>query len=777
MIFYNLPLIISKPVCIRTMSLKSIQGRYQTLFFIVLFLVIAGHLSAADLSLQNRVNSKGYRYFQIKTTPSEIVIDGRLTEPAWQASVFQNQFLQREPQFGQPPTEKTAVGILSNEEYLFIAVKCYDTDPSAIIANEMRRDAIVDNDDYFEFILDTFNDRRNGYYFIINPNGVKREGTVGNEGKAFNPDWDGIWKCSTQITPEGWFAELAIPWKTLRFDAQRDTIWGVNFARMIRRKNEHVYWQLIPLDAGRGGMFRISQAGYLKGISGVQASGNIDLEPYILGGVSKDPEQEDTFNQVDDIGLDATIAVTSNMNLKLTVNTDFAQVEADQELVNLTRFSLYYPEKRDFFLDGAEYFHFGSGRMGRGGLSGDQINLFYSRRIGIINRYKQPILGGVKLLGKTGSYQIGFLSMQTQTFQVTEDGSTIEYPGANYAVFRLKKDILERSSIGIMLLNKHILDSKYYNRSAGIDAIFPLTENLTLSGSVAATTGPGQVAFGLDQKNMAADLRFEYNSDLWTFNLSHLSIQQHFNAEMGFIPRNDIRLTSSEIEFAPRPLKQDNIRQYRYKLTYDYLTNQQNRMLESDLNLSFGIDFQSSARFSAQLGRQTEFIDDDWEIRDSIIIPKGTYEQWRSNLSFSSDPSRDISAEMGLRYEQYYDGRRFSVDPAVVFKNMFRFQADFNAEYNHVSLPAGKFDILVLGCRLYYFFSTKLYLKAYLQWNDDRKANNRERIALSNVLMRWTYQPGSDLYLVYNESRSFGPIGERLFNRTVVLKLTFFWRN
>jgi hypothetical protein len=292
---------------------------------------------------------------------------------------------------------------------------------------------------------------------------------------------------------------------------------------MIRRKNEHVFWQLVPLDAGHWGLFRLSRAGDLRGLSNIQSSGNLDFLPYILGGIARDEEVSSSYSNVKEIGLDGTFSLTSNLNLKLSLNTDFAQVEADQEMVNLTRFSLYFPEKRGFFLDGAEIFNFGSFRIRRRSGSKNNLNLFYSRRIGIIEEHQQPIVGGAKLLGKTGSYQVGFLNMQTEAIEAIEDDEKVQYPGANYSVFRVRKDIFQRSSIGIMFLNKHHNQSRYYNRSAGIDAIFPLTDIFTIGGNIAATTDPSIPSVGLGNKNLAGLLSVEYNSDLWQFKLSHLS--------------------------------------------------------------------------------------------------------------------------------------------------------------------------------------------------------------------------------------------------------------
>jgi len=754
--------------------------------FISFFLPDLGpNLAIAELPLSARVDEEGNRYISIEQTQSDILIDGSLDDQDWEQATFQKHFLQREPVYGQESSEETQVALLKDEDNLYLGIKCYDSSSSEIIANEMRRDARIDDDDFFEIIFDTFHDQRNGYYFVINPNGVKRDATLGDEGKSYNPNWDGIWDCETQISDEGWFAEIAIPWKTLRFDSKSDSSWGVNFARMIRRKNEHVFWQLISRDAGRGGLFRLSQAGDLRGLSNLQSGGTIDFLPYIMGGLSKDIEVNSTYSQVKEIGLDATFSITSNINLKLSWNTDFAQVESDQERVNLTRFSLYYPEKREFFLDGAEIFNFGGTRMGgRGGGDGSTgLNLFYSRRIGILEGHQQPIIGGMKLLGKVGSFQFGLLNMLTEDFEAieededTEEDVNVKYRGANYSVFRLKKDIFKRSSIGVMLLNKHHTNSQYYNRSGGVDAIFPLTENFTVSGNIAATTDLSTKVLGINDKNLAGTLALEYKSDLMDLKLSHLSIQENFNAELGFIRRTDIRKTSAEVEYSPRPKSSSAIRQYHYEIQYDYLTNQQNRLLENDVSASVRLDLQNSSRIGAGFNYKSEFIDELWEVRENLFIPINIYQGWETYAFVMTDESKDISTRTFAGYGDYYTGKGLGMRSTLIFKNISRFRADVDFSYDNVQLPDGAFDIRTLGCRIYYFLSTNLYIKAYLQWKDDKKANDGNRIALSNILFRWIYRPGSDIYLVYNEGWNVGLLGNQMTNRSILLKFTYFWRN
>ena len=754
----------------------------KTLFSLILVCFGLVHSSQGyDGFSEIAFDENGFRYMNAQQVRSPIHIDGRLDEEAWQNALFQGQFIQREPIFGKPATEKTHVAVLHDDHYLYIAAKCYDSEPEKIIAREMRRDARMDSDDHFQFVIDTYHDRRNGFYFVVNPNGCQRDASFGDEGKSYNSDWDGIWQCRSQINGQGWFTEIAIPWKTLRFAKADTATWGLNFSRLICRKNEEVFWQPIPRDAGRMGMFRLSMAGSLTGLTELQNGGNFEIEPYLLGGASRDMTTSFTTHQVDDFGIDAKIGLTSNMAVNLTWNTDFAQVEADQERVNLTRFSLYFPEKREFFLDGAEVFNFGNQSIsGRGG-SGNGLRLFYSRRIGIQEGNQQPIQGGAKLVGKTGRYQIGFLNMQTvKSTGFDGDDEQIDLPANNFTVFRLRREILRRANVGFMLLNKERLNDNHYNRSAGVDVNFPLSDTFVISGAIATTRTPNEWDDGefikRNEKNWAGNIELEYNSDKWDLELTHLDIQDNFDAEMGYIRRTGIRNTQGEIVFSPRPKNWPSVRQFRYRLEGEYMTDHSNRMLESEVSGSFGIRFQNSSYVYIGLQREAEFVDEDWEVRPGFLVPMGDYSGLDSYIWYSGDESKDIVPELMLSYGTYFTGKRFMASPELLVMNWDRFQAELSMDFNHVMLPEGSFDARTYGARLYYFFSTKLYLKAYLQWNDDRLDNDGDQISLVNLLFRWTYQPGSDLYLVYNDRRLFGPSDGAIENRTVMLKTTWFWR-
>jgi hypothetical protein len=729
-------------------------------------------LAGRALAENPQRDGNGKRAITAVRTETPLKVDGLLNDPAWQNALFQGQFTQREPEEGAPASEKTEVGFLYNEKYLYIGVKCYDSEPEKIIAREMRRDAIVDDDDYFEIVLDTYHDHRSAYYFIINAHGVKREAIMANEGRDYNPAWDGVWLCKAKITEEGWFIEIAIPWKTLRFAEGESSAWGFNCARMIRRKNEHVYWQLIPRDFGRGaGIFRLSEAGSLEGIVDVKMGGNLELMPYFLGGLENDSNTNFTTDRLSDVGLDAEVALTANLALDLTLNTDFAQVEADQEQVNLTRFSLYYPEKRDFFLEGAEVFAFGGGGGNPWHRGSSDMDLYYSRRLGLVDGHEARILGGAKMVGKVGKYQVGLMNILTDDITYREEDVTTTVNMANFTVVRLRRDIFQRATIGMMFLNKEDLRSSYFNRSLGIDGNIPLSRYFTMAGYLAATFGPEE-----NKQNMAGRLSLDYNSDLWRASASHLDIGARFNPEVGFIRRTDFRLSNASIEYSPRPKGLSVIRQFGYQLEGSYRSDHDNRMLDNEIDASFSIEFQNSARLSVDIQRESEYIDYDWELREGFLVPEGTYTGFVYSLNAQSDKSRAIAGGVDIDYGNYYSGHQMSFGLDSTITRIRRLRMELDYRHNYIRLPEGSFRTNTFGLRMFYFFSTDLYVKAYVQWNDDKYYNaGRERI-VSDILLRWIYSPACNLYVVYNDARLIGPGNNEIVNRTLMVKVTYFWR-
>ena len=605
------------------------------------------------------IGPNGKRTIQAVRITENIKIDGLLDDPAWQSVNFQGNFLQREPYEGVPATEKTEIGILYDQNNIYFGIKCFDSEPEKIIAREMRRDQLVDDDDNFEMVLDTYHDKRSAYYFITNPYGSKREAVFTNEGRDYNPNWDGVWWCKSSINSEGWFLEIAIPWKTLRFSEQDSSVWGFNCARKIRRKNEHVYWQLISRDVGRAGVFRVSMAGTLQGLTNLKMGGNLELKPYFLGGMENDLATDFATDKLGDIGLDAKVALTANLALDLTINTDFAQVESDQEQVNLTRFSLFYPEKREFFLEGGEIFTFGMSGNRHWNRGTTDMNLFHSRQIGIVDGHKAPIKGGAKMIGKIGNYRIGVMSIFTDEVSYTdEDSSSVKVNPTNFAVFRLSRDILERGSLGLIFLNKQETKSRNYNLSFGIDGNFPLSANFSISGYFSGTAGQFQIEEGqmikMNTKNLASKLSLDYQSDLWQLSTSYQDIGARFNAEMGFNRRTDYRLNKASAEYKPRPENSEHIRQYGYKIDAGYRANHDNLMLDTEIGASYSIEFHNSSRFNVDIKRKKEFVDYDWEVREGFMIPTTTYTEIDYSMRIETDKSKPIAGEINLGVVDYY---------------------------------------------------------------------------------------------------------------------------
>lgn len=785
---------------IETCSTKRVQ-RYTLSLLSVIIMTTSG-LGADDNDDSEckkciLVDANGKRYIAAVCAEDEITVDGRLDDAAWQDILFQGYFTQREPNEGEPATERTEVGVLYDKHNIYFGLKCYDSEPDRIIANEMRRDAMMWRDDTFSLILDTYHDGRGGFLFETNPNGARRDQVIANEGRNINSAWDGVWYCKARINEEGWFAEIAIPWKTLRFAEGDSAIWGVNFSRTIRRKNEDVYWQLVPRDLGYMGMFRLSEAGCITGMANLKMGGNVELKPYFMGGLERDEDTEFTTERMNDVGLDAKLALTPNLALDFTVNTDFAQVEADREQVNLTRFSLYYPEKREFFLEGAEIFSFGrsGGRgfgRGGGGGRGSDLNLFYSRRIGLVEGEEVRILGGAKMVGKIGQYHVGVLNMLTDKVTVIVDDEEDEDNGqedeegeeetfniTNFTVLRLRRDILRRGSVGFMFLNKEEMKSTDYNRSVGIDAYIPITDHFTISSTLAGSFEPTE---GVENKwihidkNLAGTLDLRYDSDLWDFSLNYMDIGDLFNPEVGFVRRVDYKYTRGSVEYSPRPKNARTIRQFRYQLNGRYRTDHTNRMLDSEIGASFSIRFQNSSDFTIGIQRENEYIDEDWEVREGYLIPVGEYPGWDYYIRASSDRSRPISGRLNINSGNYYSGKnlRFSLSGTINRIKGLQMELDYNR--NFVDLPEGSFKTNTYGIRTYFYFSTELYLKAYVQLNDDKLSFEGMEKLVSNFMLRWIYSPGSNLYIVYNDCRMMGPGHDEIQNRTFMLKTTFFWR-
>lgn len=717
------------------------------------------------LTIQNFAqNPDSIKTLMISKINSDIRIDGRLDESEWQTAASVSDFTQREPSEGQPVSERTEVKLMYDEANLYIAFRCFDSQPDQIVANEMRRDQNLLNNDCIEIFLDTFHDSRNAFYFCTNPLGAQRDALIAADSpaEAQNWDWNGVWMNASNIDSGGWTAEIAIPFQTLRFKDGNNLTWGVNFARYIARKREEVFWSPILRSYGISGKFHISGYGQLNGLDDLRQPANFEFKPFILTGIQRDFENRKPYQGSFELGLDVKYHLTSNLTADITLNTDFAQVEADQEQANLTRFELFYPEKREFFLEGANMFYFGE----RSSSPTVPANtLFFSRRIGLTeDNERVPLLGGVKVTGKTGNYNLGLMNILTDRIRyVNDDGEPVKTPRTNYSVLRLRRDILSNSYIGAIALNQQSLDDKDFNRDFGLDAAVYLNSNTQLSGFAAKTYSHDS---DLKGKDFAFYGDFLYNNDFWYCFLGQNSIQENFNPEMGFSPRTGIRGSHANVAIAPRP----GILSIRQTWIFDdfyYYTDQSGRLETRQNFLGVYNVFENGAEAVGIFSQNYERLTEEFEIHDQVIIQPDKYQYSYFWGMLRSDESRALSGMIESNFGKFYDGSIVGLKNTVNVKLSPRLTVNLRYDRNDVHLSAGNFITDIIGARILYTFTPKLFAKAFIQWNSDEKTVN------ANFLVNFIHRPGSDLYLVYNEEMARYGQRFRSNNRIMMLKLTY----
>ena len=733
------------------------NSKFYVRTFLLTILSVA--LSAVDRAQDSTAIPP--RMTAVRTTGS-IRIDGRLDEPDWQRSALSVSFTQREPHEGEPVSEKTEIRILYDDRNLYIGFRCWDSDVSKIVANEMRRDATLLDNDCVTIVLDTYHDHRTAFCFATNPLGVQRDGIITADvtDEEQNWDWNGVWENASSIDSLGWTAEIAIPFQTLRFQKGDSLIWGANFSRMIPRNREEAYWSVVLRDYGWAGKYRISTYGHLDGLQGIKQPGDSELKPFVLLGGQRDFEKQSSYDLKRTLGLDAKYHLTPNLTADISVNTDFAQVEADQEQTNLTRFELLFPEKRDFFLEGASIFRFGE-RTGSPMMPASF--LFFSRRIGLSSDNTLiPLLGGVKVTGKAGGLNIGFLDMTgDRSTYLNDNDEQVSEPRTNFGVLRVRQDILANSSVGLIAMNKQSLDNGAYNRNIGVDANIYLTPNLQLGGFFAKTFSPG-----LDGNDGAAYGDVYYSDDMWTLLVNHNTIEDNFNPEMGYFPRTGIRKTEVSFGISPRP-KILNLRQVALFNDFYYITNQQNGLEERYNYTGFWSQFEDGSAWIGIMSWNLEHLTDVFEVHDSVNILPGTYRFANAFTEFDSDKSRSLSGSLTGTVGQFYDGTIVGFGLGLNIKVGAHWTWNLRYERNAVEVSAGRFTDNIFGSRITYTFTPKLFAKAFIQWNSDKEE------ILANMLLNFIHTPGSDLFLVYNEdvTTHSGSISSR--DRTILLKFTY----
>ena len=687
-------------------------------------------------------------------TEEPIVVDGFFEEASWALANPITEFLQRDPNEGAPATERTEVRILFDTLHLYLGIICYDSNPAGIVATELRRDAAMEGDDIFEVIFDTFHDHRNGYRFRINPLGTQRDMTVNDEGQIRNENWDEKWEAKARITEEGWVAEIAIPFKAMRFASGDASVWGVNFHRSIVRKNEDVFWA----GHNRGyTLTKLSGAGHLDGLADIQGF-RFRFKPYVTGGAIRSPGSGEPFTSYrGDIGVeDAKFLITQQLALDVTVNPDFAETDVDQAQVNLSRFSLFFPEKREFFQEGSGIFQFGTRRRFGGATD---LLLFHSRRIGLSgDREEIPILGGLKLTGKQGPLEMGLLNMQTD-----REGAA---PSQNFSVLRLKGNILARSYVGAMFTRNTGSTLGGSNRALGFDSNFTFFRYLNLQGFLSKT-----FSTGLDGKDWAGKGAISWNADRFVFRAEHLQIEENFRPEMGFVRRAEpgwkgLQQTQAEARYNPRP-GLSWIRQFGMSGELDYLANQEGLLETREAKIGLSTEFESGDRLTAEFSRNFERLVNPFRIRGGGgTVPVGDYRFHEFSMRYMAFRGRKIAGSLEFEKGGFFDGTITSFEVSPTFRPNAKLSIGPGFEWNRISRQNSTFITRELNTQVNYSLSQKWLTRTTII------LNSQDKEVLVNFRLNYIFRPGDDLFVVYSESRNYG---ERsgLLNRALIVKLTY----
>lgn len=659
---------------------------------------------------------------RISTPPT---IDGHINEPVWEQVYKIDQFVQREPNPGEPTSEKTIVSVCYDNNFLYFAVKCYD-DPKKITAKEMARDVSLGNDDRVQIILDTYLDHRNGYWFQIGPRGSIGDALISENGASMNKEWDALWTGKASINSEGWEAELAIPFKTIGFDPKK-TVWGMKLIRNIKRKLEASYWPVANLNTYR---FQISDSGLLEGLEGISQGIGLDLSPYLIGGMNTLRGEKNKYHF--DGGLDMFYQITPSLKASLSINTDFAETEVDDRQINLTRFSLYFPEKRDFFLDGSNYFKFG--------IEGDDNNPyrnsvapFFSRRLGLDNNGNMlPVNYAAKITGQQKNWNIGMMYISDQR----------DYGNSNLAVGRISHNLGKQSSVGFIGTWGNAL-STIENKVGGFDlklatSHFQKNKNLafTLFGLISDT----REVKG-NNTSWGADL--SYPNDYLTLSLGHFEIAENFFAGIGFVPRNNIKTSYGNFSLGPRPNKY-GILQLKTGAGFSYVTNFDNQLVTRELKFSpLGIRFKSGEEIYYTINQQYELLTKDFPIFSGFIIPKDDYTFWYQNIQLLTAGSRNLAGSASFGTGDFYNGNKRDLKLAVNYKVAVPLYIGGTYTQNHVSLPEGDFTTQIYQMNMNILVSPSITLYNYFQYD-----NASERMGWQSRF-QWILKPGNEIILAW----------------------------
>ena len=698
-----------------------------------------------------------------------IVLDGKLDDPVYSRVKSIAGFIQQEPHEGEPATEETEAWIFFDDRNFYLSVRCWDSHPERIIANEMRRDhPNIFRNDNIVLTLDTDYDRRNGFYFATNPLGALRDQSVGDEGQNNNADWNTVWDVKASMDDRGWVFEMAIPFKSLRFKNSGPQVWSFNLRRTVNWKNERTYFAPSAAAHGNSGVFRFSEAATLVGVEVPSSNRNLELKPYALSSLVTDQKADEPFSNDPnaDVGFDVKYGLTNSLIGDFTYNTDFAQVEEDTQQINLTRFSLFFPEKRDFFLESQAIFAFG-GAATRG--FGGRLTpiMFFSRRIGLSEEGIDPIRVGGRVTGRAGKYRIGALNIQTRG---VENNDLI--PATNYSVFRVRRDFLRRSDIGVIATyrNTSPTEGAGSNGVFGFDGNFAFYQNLRMNTYYAVSRTNLNEGGTTGDDNASYTGKLDYNGDRYGLNLEHLYVGEDFQPELGFLRREAFRRNFAQGRFSPRPRSIDAVRRFVWQADFAHITDPAGRLETRRLLALFRIEFESGDRAQVNYTDNFEFLPEEFEISDGVILPVGEYPfaDWRFSYTFG--PQRTVPSTISYRRGGFWSGERDALDFNGRIEISPKFSIEPRLSLNWVDLPEGDFNTRLVSARVNYTFSPRMAVSTFIQYNSSRDSVS------SSVRFRWEYEPGSDLFVVYSEGREDLSLTPFLANRTFVVKFTKLFR-
>ena len=742
-------------------------ARLAVLLVLVGSAAVASAQENAGPSIVNRTapDNVTVRAFRVR---APLRIDGRLDEEVYRVVEPISGFIQQEPDEGQPATEKTEAWILFDEVNLYICARNWDSHPEREIANELRRDNgnILGNEN-LTFAIDTFHDRRNGYVFQTNALGALRDMAVTDDQQ--NQAWNGIWHVKTARFENGWTVEVSIPFKSLRYRGSGPQTWGINLRRLVKWKNEFSYLSLVPAALGTGGISRMASAATVVGLETPAQSKNLELKPYAVASSTTDRAGASPFDNRGqaNAGLDFKYGLTRSLIVDATYRTDFAQVEEDIQQINLTRFSVFFPEKRDFFIEGQGIFDFGGVQAGNS--PGDVPLLFFSRQIGLSQGQAVPVVGGVRLTGRAGAFSVGALNIQT------EDRPSARALATNFSALRLKRNLLQRSNIGLMATRRgpalgSATGSGQASYTAGVDATMLFFKSVNITSYYALTSNPD--AAGSSVTGSSYRGRFDYNADRYGATAEHMLIDRDFRPEVGYVRRNDIRRSFGQVRFSPRPRRSRLIRKLTWQGSLDYVTDASAVELQSrEASGLFRLDFQSSDQFSTEFSREFELLPARFSIAPGVIVPAGGYSFSTGRVSYSLGQQRRVSGRFSASTGSLYGGTKSDVSYSGRWGVVPQLSLEPSVTLAWGSLPYGDFTARLIGSRVTVTPSARMQISSLVQFNVDA------RTLTSSARLRWEYTGGSDLFVVYSDGRDTRSSGfPGLLNRTLAIKATRLFR-